>query len=209
MDKQTTRIVLIRHGQTAWNEVVRFRGQADPPLDDVGRRQAKATANQVRDRWPVAAVYASPMGRAMETGEAVARAHDLEVQPSEALLDIDFGEWQGLTPEEVRTRSSGLLRAWFEKPHTVDIPGGENLAIVRERVTEGLRTIVDRHRGRTVAMVGHMVVNRVLLCAILGLGNDRFWRLRQDTCAINVFDVGKDGEATITVLNDTCHLVRL
>jgi len=207
VDKQTTRIVLIRHGQTAWNKVVRFRGQADPPLDDVGLRQARATADYVRGRWPVAAVYSSPMGRAMETAGAVARAHDLRVHPSGALLDIDFGEWQGLTPDEVRTRYPGLLHAWIEKPHTVQIPGGESLAVVHDRVTGGLSSVGDRHRGQTVAMVGHNVVNRVLLCAILGLGIDRFWHLRQDTCAINVFDIGADGQATVTVLNETCHLV--
>ena len=206
MDEKTTRIVLIRHGQTAWNEVVRFRGQADPPLDRLGLRQAQATADYVRERWPVTAVYASPMGRAMETAKAIARAHDLESRPHSALLDIDFGEWQGLTPEEVRARHPKLLRAWFQNPDAVQVPGGENLAVVRDRVTRGLSIIADSHRGEAVAMVGHTVVNRVLLCAILGLGNDRFWHLRQDTCAVNVFDVDADGQATIIVLNDTCHL---
>jgi broad specificity phosphatase PhoE len=125
------------------------------------------------------------------------------------MLDIDFGEWQGLTPEEVRGRYPDLLRAWFEEPHAVQIPGGESLAIVRDRVTRGLRNVVERHRGQAVAMVGHMVINRVLLCAVLGLGNDRFWRLRQDTCGVNVFDVDPEGQATIIVLNDTCHLRHL
>ena len=206
VDEKATRIVLIRHGQTAWNEVVRFRGQADPPLDKLGLRQAQATADYVRNRWPVTAVYASPMGRAMETAEAIARAHDLEFRPHSALLDISFGEWQGLTPEEVRTRHPKVLRAWFKNPDAVQVPGGENLSIVRDRVTRGLSTIADSHRGEAVAMVGHMVVNRVLLCAILGLGNDYFWHLRQDTCAVNVFDIDADGQATIIVLNDTCHL---
>jgi len=207
--KQTTRIVLIRHGQTAWNKVTRFRGQADPPLDDFGHKQAKATADYVRDRWSVQAVYASPMGRAVETAEAVARAHGLEVHQCDALLDIDFGAWQGLTPEEVREHHPKLLRMWFEEPHRVRIPGGESLAVVRDRVTSGLTTIVERHRGQAVAMVGHMVVNRVLLCAILGLGNDRFWHLRQDTCAVSVFDVDLESQATLMLLNDTCHLVGL
>ena len=146
------------------------------------------------------------VGRAMETAEAIARAHDLEFRTHSALLDISFGEWQGLTPEEVRTGHPKLLRAWFKNPDAVQVPGGENLSIVRDRVTRGLSTIADGHRGEAVAMVGHMVVNRVLLCAILGLGNDYFWHLRQDTCAVNVFDIDADGQATIVVLNDTCHL---
>ncbi len=206
MKKGTTRIVLIRHGQTAWNRTVRFRGQADPPLDKVGREQAEATARYVAERWPVDVVYASPMGRAVETGQAIARAHGLSVQAFDGLLDIDFGEWEGHSPEEVKKRYPGLLQAWFEAPQTVKVPGGESLAIVRERVTGGLREVLHSHREQTVAMVGHMVVNRVLLCAVLGLGNEHFWRLRQDTCAINVFDVDETGRSTILVLNDTCHL---
>lgn len=208
MAKRNTRIVLIRHGQTAWNKVVRFRGQADPPLDEVGHRQARLTAEYVKHRWPVQAVYASPMGRAMETATAVARAHGLNVRPFEALLDIDFGDWQGLTPDEVRTRHPDLLRMWFEEPHKVEIPGGESLAVVRNRVTRGLSTVAELHRGQAVALVGHMVVNRVLLCSVLRLGNEHFWRLRQATCAVNVFDVDPEGQATIIVLNDTCHLER-
>ena len=207
---QTTRIVLVRHGQTGWNltseGAVRFRGQANPPLNDAGLRQAAATARYLSRRWPVEVVYSSPMGRAMQTAQAIAKAHDLAAQPFQGLLDIDFGDWQGHSPEEVKQKDPDLLRAWFEAPHTVTVPGGESLSDVRDRVTRGLRTLVERHRGQSVAMVGHAVVNRVLLCAVLGLGNARFWRLRQDTCAVNVFDVGENDEATIVVLNDTCHL---
>ena len=206
MKKETTRIVLIRHGQTAWNRTVRFRGQADPPMNEIGREQAEATARYVAKRWPVDGVYASPMGRAMETAEAIARTHRLSVQPFEGLLDIDFGEWTGYSPEEVKARYPRLLQAWFRAPHTVEVPGGESLAIVRERVTRGLRTVLSTHRGETVALVGHMVVNRILLCSVLGLSNEHFWRLRQDTCAINVFDIDEEGNSTIVVLNDTCHL---
>lgn len=210
MKKRTTRIVLIRHGQTAWNltsdGTVRFRGQANPPLDDVGLKQAAATAQYLLRRWPVEAVYSSPMGRAMQTAEVIAAAHDLSVRSFPGLLDIDFGDWQGRSPEEVKERHPDLLRAWFERPHTIEIPGGESLNDVRERVTRGLGALANRHHGQAVAMVGHTVVNRVLLCAVLRLGNDRFWRLRQDTCAVNVFDVDQNDEATIVVLNDTCHL---
>ena len=205
MSDKTT-IVLVRHGQTAWNRQVRFRGQADPALDDIGLKQAEATARYITKRWPVEAVYSSPMGRAMQTASAIAEAHDLVAEPCQGLLDIDFGDWQGCSPDEVRERYPDLLRAWFEKPHTVQIPGGESLGIVRERVVTGLDVTVERHPGQTVAMVGHKVVNRVLLCAVVGLGNERFWRLRQATCAVNVFDVNQGGKATVEVLNDTCHL---
>jgi broad specificity phosphatase PhoE len=201
-----TRIVLVRHGQTAWNKDVRFRGRADVELDGFGLRQAEATGRYVAARWPVVAVYASPMRRAMQTAEAVARAHGLTAHPLPGLLDVDFGQWQGLSPDEVAQRSPDLFRAWAEAPHTVHFPGGESLDDVRQRILAGLDEVVARHRGQAVALVSHTVANRVLLCAILGLSNASFWRLGQDTCAVNVFDVEDDGAFTLLLLNDTCHL---
>ncbi len=212
---EPTRIVLVRHGQTVWNREVRFCGRADLPLDDLGLRQARATGRYLSERWPVVAVYASPMRRAMQTAQAMAAiaaiddAHGLTVQTFDGLLDIDFGEWEGRSPAEVEDRYPELLQAWFEAPHTVQVPGGESLADVRGRVIAGLESIIKRHPGQSVAMVGHTVVNRVLLCAVLGLGNEHFWRLQQDTCAVNVFEAGYDGTFTIVLLNDTCHLYRL
>ena len=207
-----TRFVLVRHGQTAWNREVRFRGRADLPLDDFGLKQAEATGRYLRARWPADAVYASPMQRAMQTAQAIAamaaiaEAPSLTAQPFDGLLDVDFGEWQGQSPDEVEEDYPELLKAWFEAPHTVRFPGGETLGDVRDRVVSGLDELIERHPGQTVAMVGHTVVNRVLLCAVLGLGNDHFWRLRQETCAVNVFEAEHDGTFTIVLLNDTCHL---
>ncbi len=201
-----TRIVLIRHGQTVWNRENRFRGQLDPELDEVGVQQAEATARAVAARWPVVAVYSSPLGRAMQTAEAVARAQGLVAQPLPALLDIHFGELQGLRGEDAYARWPDLVRAWVEAPHTVRFPGGEGLDDVRQRITAGVDEVVARHTGQSVALVSHTVANRVLLCAVLGLGNEHFWRLEQETCAINVFDVKEDGTRVLVLMNDTCHL---
>ncbi|MGD2164664.1 MAG: histidine phosphatase family protein [Anaerolineae bacterium] len=209
MSKQNMQIVLVRHGETAWNREVRFRGRADPALNDVGLQQAEAAARFVVDRWPVQAVYTSPMKRARQTARAIAEAHELTAQAFEGLLDIDFGDWQGQSPSDVKERYPDLLRAWYEAPHTVQVPGGESLRDVRERVEAGLDTILELHTGHRVAMVGHNVVNRVLLCAVIGLGNQYFWRLRQDTCGVTVFEIDGPGTGTIVVLNDTCHLRNL
>ncbi len=206
MKRNLTRIVLVRHGQTAWNREARFRGRADVELDEVGLRQAEATGRYVAARWPVVAVYASPLRRALQTAEAIARAQELSVQPFQGLLDINFGDVQGVLLDEVAQRYPDLHKAWLEAPHTVHFPGGETLDDVRRRVVAGLDEVVARHPGQTVALVSHTVANRVLLCAVLGWGNERFWRLRQGTCAVNVFDAEENGDFTIVLLNDTCHL---
>lgn len=205
MDKKTTRILLIRHGETAWNQVEHFRGRADVPLNEHGLAQAAATGQRVARQWQPAAVYASPLGRARQTGEAVARHLGLAVEPVEGLIDIDYGAWQGLTPEEARRRWPEEVENWYQHPEIARIPGGEPLAAVRRRGLEAVRGLAARHLGKTIALVGHTVINRAILLGVLGLGNERFWRIRQDTCAINVFEVEEDDFVLVT-LNDTCHL---
>ncbi len=200
-----TRFVLVRHGRTAWNRVERFRGRADIPLDEVGLAQAQATAARVAGEWQPAAIYASPLSRALKTAEAIAGRCGLEVIPEPALIDINYGEWQGLSPEEVRRRWPPEFEAWCHAPQEARIPGGEALADVRTRTLEGIRRLAQRHGAETVVLVGHTVVNRVILLAVLGLGNDRFWHLRQEPCAINVFEA-EAGDFTLVTLNDTCHL---
>jgi broad specificity phosphatase PhoE len=202
----TTRIVLIRHGQTAWNREARFRGQSDVPLESFGLRQAEATARYVAARWPATAVYASPLDRTMKTAEAIAQAQGLTAQPLDGLIDINFGQFQGLLATEAKQRHPKLFHAWMKVPHTVHFPGGESLAIVRSRITATLDGVVARHSDQTVVLVSHTVVNRVVLCVVLGWGNDRFWRMHQETCAVNVFDVEGDSAFTIVQLNDTSHL---
>jgi broad specificity phosphatase PhoE len=202
------RIILIRHGQTRWNAGSaggeHFRGRIDVPLNAVGEAQAQAVAECLA-AVEFSAVYASPLLRAMRTAEPIARGCGLAVRPCEGLLDIDYGEWGGLSHAQVAARWPALYARWRSAPHEVQVPGGESLAEVRRRILAGLDEITARHRDEIVAMVGHQVVNKVFLCAALGLGNDAFWRIRQDTCCINRLD--HDGETfTLLTLNEVGHL---
>ena len=202
-----TRIVLVRHGQTEWNRVERFRGRADVPLNETGLAQAEATGKRVAAEWRPAAIYSSPLSRAVKTAEAIAEHFDLPVQIHNGIADIDYGEWQGLTPDEVKKRWPEIHHAWYNVPHTARIPGGEALDDLRVRGMAAVNELAARHAGQTIVLLGHTVINRIILLGVLGLGNDRFWHLRQDTCAINVFEAGAQaGEFTLVSLNDTCHL---
>jgi broad specificity phosphatase PhoE len=198
-------IILVRHGQTEWNRVERFRGRADVPLNETGLAQAEATGLRIHGEWQPSAVYSSPLSRAVRTAEAITKHFDLPVQIHPGLADIDYGEWQGLTPDEVRDHWPAELHLWYHQPEEAIIPGGETLTQLRSRGMSTVNELSARHTEQTIVLVGHTVINRIILLGILGLGNERFWHIKQDTCAINVFEVEK-GDFVLVSLNDTCHL---
>lgn len=201
-----TRLIIVRHGQTAWNEGEgeRLRGRADLDLDEAGLRQAAAAATRLT-KWEVAAVYSSPLRRAMRTAETLAKPRGLQVQPLEGLIDIDYGRWQGLSLREAEADDPELYTLWLDNPHLVTFPGGEGLEQVRSRATAAVETVVSRHLEQTVVLVSHKVVCKVLLCHLLGVDNSHFWQIHQELCAINVIEMEKDSPL-IMLLNDTCHL---
>jgi broad specificity phosphatase PhoE len=202
-----TRFFLVRHGETEWNRVERFRGRADLALNETGGRQAEALAQTMKG-WEVAAVYSSPLKRTIETASRLAGQLDLAVKPSEGLIDIDYGSWQGISPEEAAQQDGELYNMWLEHPEQVRFPQGEGLAEVRQRVVAAVEEIAARHKDQTVILVSHKVVCQVLVCAMLGLDNSHFWQVRQDVCALNAFEL-RDAFSVVTLVNDTCHLKSL
>lgn len=199
-----TSVLLVRHGQTDWNRDRIFRGRADVPLNAVGREEASRIGAALQG-VNLDAAYSSPLSRAMETARSILEAHRKKPQIAHGLIDIDYGAWQGMPLTEVQEQYPELYQRWREKPHEVAFPGGERLDEVRERALKVLKRICGRHPGKTVLIVSHRVVNKVLLCAVLDLGNEHFWNLKQENCALNLFDYSEEGFA-IHLLNDTCHL---
>jgi broad specificity phosphatase PhoE len=201
-------VILVRHGQTDWNKVERFRGRFDIPLNQTGLKQAEAAAERIAAGRRPGAILTSPLSRARQTADATARKTGLAPREDQGLVDIDYGEWQGLTPDEVRARWPRELEAWYENPEAARIPGGETLAEVRERALNAMLEACSRGPGSpsgTIVMVSHTVVNRLILLGVLGASPGRFWRLRQEPCAINILEF--DGASfTVAAINDTCHL---
>jgi broad specificity phosphatase PhoE len=199
-----TRFILVRHGQTEWNRFERFRGRVDIDLDDTGLKQAEAAAEKIA-RLEVKAIYSSPLKRAMTTAQLIAHPLGLEVQPLEGINDMDFGQWHGLSISEVREQYPELFALWRLHPERLEIPEGETLEQVRNRVAACIDELAAKHDGEIVALVSHRVVCKVLLCHLLGLDNSHFWQIAQDATAINIFEVSLSG-FTVWRINDTCHL---
>jgi broad specificity phosphatase PhoE len=201
------RIILIRHGQTAWNKgsgEERFRGHTDLPLDDTGQTQARKLASRLQGE-SIAALYTSPLLRARQTIMPLADEQSLPVRPHDGLLDINYGRFQGLTHSEAAAAYPEQYALWRAEPSRVRFPDGESLADVQVRLLALLEEMVARHPAQTIALVGHQIVNKVLACMLLGLDLDQIWRIQQDTCGFSIFQQAGDGWHTLC-LNDCCHL---
>jgi len=198
-----TEIILVRHGETEWNVGEIFRGRADVELSENGIKQAELLAEFLGNE-KIDAVYSSSMKRALNTAKVIAHHHNLDVEITSGLMEIDFGRWQGMSRQEVIERYPELYKEWTTRPDRVTLPGGESLNDVRERVTIFINEVVARYEG-TVVLVAHRVVNKVLICTLLGLDNSHFWNIRQDTCGITSFSY-ENGRFILVRHNDTSYL---
>ena len=183
-----------------------YGGRSDVDLDDVGTRLAELLGKYLSTHG-LAAVYSSPLKRALETAHIIARYQKIDVQIAENLVDFDYGEWQCLSEQEVKRLYPALLKEWHNNPHKVRMPGGESLEDVRKRAIEVIKDILSNYQG-SVILVAHRVVNKVLICFLLGLDNSHFWNIKQDVSGITVFNY-LDGRYVLTRHNDTSHLKEL
>ena len=198
------RVVLVRHGQTDWNESGVFRGRIDVGLNKNGFKQAELVGEALK-QVVVDAVYSSPLTRAMDTAAAIAVQHGLEVRINKAFDDMNFGDWQGLSRSEVEQQYPDLFQVWLTAPQKARIPKGETLEQVRRRLLSGLESLYELYPEGAVVIVSHGLTNKVLLCAMLGLYNEHFWKVKQDNAAINVFKYTGQG-SKVFLMNDTTHL---
>jgi broad specificity phosphatase PhoE len=200
----TTSIYLVRHGQTAWNKEEIFRGRTDIPLDETGLKQAELVGQYFKG-METHGIFSSPLSRAWQTAQKIAEFHNLKVQPLQGILDMSFGNWEGRPHQEIRENDRQTYRHWVEEPHLVRLPGGEGLDDVRVRAMAAMEEVIRNHPGKTLVLVTHRVVNKVLICGILGLDNSHFWQITQDTTAINLVQ-HRDGKYILSLMNETCHL---
>ena len=201
-----TELILVRHGETVWNVEKIYRGRADVNLDEVGIRQAELLGKYFSN-WKLEAIYSSPLKRALDTANIIARHHKIGVHIADGLIDFDYGEWQSLPEQEVKNLYPALLDKWHNSPHKVRMPGGESLADVSERAAGVVDDILSKYEG-SVVLASHRVVNKVLICSLLGLDNSYFWNIKQDVGGITIFNY-VDGRFVLTKHNDTSHLNEL
>jgi broad specificity phosphatase PhoE len=183
---EPTRLYLVRHGETDLNRDRRFRGMSDAPLNEQGRLESRGAA-RLLSGLGVSAVHTSPVRRAVETAEIIAGELGANVVINEGFIDIDYGEWQGLTVEEVQEKFGGTLDAWLSDPGGFTFPGGESMLDVRSRLEPALLGIVRDNPGGSVAAVSHLAVLKVCFILMMGVEFGWFWKLGLDNGSVGLF----------------------
>ena len=200
-------VLLLRHGRTAWNAERRYQGQADPPLDSVGRRQAVEVAGLVAALRPDVLVSSDAV-RARQTAEAIGAAMGLPVTLQDEFAEVDFGRWEGLTFREAREANPAELTAWLASPEVAP-PGGESFTALARRVRRGRDAVIAAHPGRTVVVVSHVSPIKTLLRLALDAPPVSMYRIHLDTASVSMIDYFADGNCSVRLMNDTSHLAGL
>jgi alpha-ribazole phosphatase/probable phosphoglycerate mutase len=196
---EITRLLLIRHAQPDEGARGRCYGRLDIGLSARGQQRAQLLARTF-DRIPLAAVYSSPSTRALETARPLAAAHQLTPSVDDALCEIDFGELEGQSYDEIQSAYPDLYRSWMETPTRVEFPGGESYAQLRVRALAALEAIRARHRGALAAIVSHGGILRAMLADCLRMPNDAIFRIDQSYGALSIID-WIDGSPLVRVVN--------
>lgn len=177
---QATRILAIRHGETAWNVDTRIQGHLDIPLNDSGLQQARWLAQSLAGRDELHAIYASDLSRAHVTAQTIAGTIGLSVATHPGLRERAFGDFQGRTFAEIEAELPEDALHWRKRTPDWTPPGaGESLIVLRERVLATVNELAARHVGQQIALVAHGGVMDVLYRAAtrLDLQAPRTWEL--------------------------------
>jgi broad specificity phosphatase PhoE len=205
MTAPATRVFLVRHGATVLSAEDRFAGVTDVELSEEGREQARRLADRLSGER-IAAVYASPLGRTIETARILAAPHDLQVQTCDGFREISHGHWEGMKRREVEEKFPEEMAEWEKDPYTFAPEGGESGLAVTARALPALIDLVRGHPGENILIVSHKATIRLLLSSLLGFDPRRYRdNLDQKPAALNIVDFRNPTRARLTLFNDTSH----
>ncbi len=197
-------IYFIRHGESAGNRENRFRGRHDFPLNQNGLRQAEALSEVLRELH-FQAIYSSPLSRAYQTAEILARGKQ-PVRVEEGFNNISLGPWENVPKDEVRKKYPDLWKLWTTEPEKLSFPGMETLQQVQQRSFAALQKIIRNHGEGRIAIVTHRAVIKPLFAAMLNIPQPYFWKIHMDTAAYSIVEFRAERGFTFTLINETHHL---
>jgi phosphoserine phosphatase len=199
------KLLLVRHGETDWNLARRYQSYSDVPLNQKGIQQAEQLARRLSSER-IDAVYASNLSRAIETAKPI-----LNLQEQAPLIhkdarwqEICFGEWDGLTYEEVEAKWQNEVAVWYTDPVNGAPPGGETMLQMSKRVQSAFDELKDKHQDETVLIVSHGGTIQILLCLLLGMALNRYWQFHVAQASLTVLRFYEDA-AILDLFNDVSH----
>lgn len=200
------RILLARHGETAWNAEGRYQGQEDIPLSETGEKQARRLGERLRD-VRIDRAISSPLTRTYHTAQfALGELRSSMLMLDNGLMEIAHGTWEGKLAAEIGAEDGDRFRAWRETPEKVKMPNGESLKQVAERAWPAFAGACEgMEADETLLVVSHDAVIRVILCRILGLPLSRMWAFRQAPTTLNLLEGPDVDHLEVVRLNDCSH----
>jgi broad specificity phosphatase PhoE len=197
------RLYLIRHGNTQDEETKRvYKGRLDIPLSEAGVARMERAASFLAP-FEISGVFTSTLSRSVESGRIVARSHGLSIEQELAFDEVSLGLWEGLSFAEIKERYTEDLERWMEDQGGHPPPQGESFGQAQKRSMARLRKIIEESKGRTIAVVAHAGIIRIMLFSLLGFRLTRLFRFGQDYGCINIVDIYEDGNVTLNLLNFT------
>jgi len=200
----TTRIFLIRHGQTNANADGVYMGWSNENLNELGYAQAQRLVLKLAN-MSIASIYTSPLQRAITTATILAESHDLKLKVIDDLTEIRLGDWQGLHSDEIKKNWPELWQQSRIDPSEVILPGGESYKNVTNRAVRAFQTIVSTNQGKQVAIITHEAIIKVLIAHILGVPNSIYRKIEVDNGSLSIIQAGEN--LKLIRLNDISHLV--
>lgn len=199
-----SKIILVRHGRTAWHAEGRYAGTTDVPLDEVGIQQADRVADRLKSA-KIDIVFSSPLSRCLELAGKVADSHGLEVVVDDRLRELDLGRWDGEMLEDIVKRDGEILKRWTKDPTSVTIPGGESLMAVQERSMDWLNEASARYGDGLLLASSHGGPIRAIVTSVIGLPLSNLFRLTVDLASMSILNcMGKF--SNLETMNERSHL---
>ena len=168
------KLILVRHGFSQGNKDGKFTGHLDVPLVDVGLTQAELVSNYILANYKVDGIYSSPMSRAAETVRKVADTLNLPIVLVQDLIELNGGDWEGVTFEDIAKRDPEFFNHWCEHKGTVRCPNGESMEDAGRRAYKALTEICENNDGKTLVIASHGGVIRSLQCLFYGIDLSNF-----------------------------------
>jgi broad specificity phosphatase PhoE len=200
----TTRIILVRHGQTESNRTGFYMGHSSEDLNKTGYSQAQRLSAKLTE-LPIASIYTSPLRRTFSTASVIAQPHKLEPTPVSDLIENYPGDWQGLHKDEIIHKWPEIFQQWLTDPTAVTLPNGEKFEEVAERAIHAFGTILESNEGKHIIIVTHEIIVKVLVIHALDAPSSIYRRFDIDNASISSMRI-INNRINIETLNDTSHL---